>query len=65
MTDPLGALSGGQCRIDASGIWIYEGNDIPFTATYKGKFDAKVQSSVAEAGDDNVVVDVEAEVVAD
>lgn len=41
------------------------GNDIPFTATYKGKFDAAVQSNVDKAGDDDVVVDVEAEVVAE
>ncbi len=39
------------------------GNDIPFTATYKGKFDASAQASlediaVASAAED-VVVDVE------
>ena len=41
------------------------GNDIPFTATYKGKFDAAVQSSAAESGGDDVVVDVEAEAVSE
>ncbi|KAL3765654.1 hypothetical protein ACHAWO_003518 [Cyclotella atomus] len=39
------------------------GNDIPFTATYKGKFDAAVQSS--ETGGEDVVVDVEAEAVSE
>lgn len=44
------------------------GDDIPFTATYKGKFDKAVQSSVSSAGGDSAaddVVDVEAEVVAE
>ena len=41
------------------------GNDIPFTATYKGKFDAAIQSSTAESGGDDVVVDVEAEAVSE
>ncbi|KAL7488275.1 hypothetical protein ACHAW6_013859 [Cyclotella cf. meneghiniana] len=44
------------------------GDDIPFTATYKGKFDKAVQSSVSLAGGDSAdddVVDVEAEVVAE
>lgn len=40
------------------------GNDIPFTATYKGKFDAAVQSSTNAVADD-AVVDVEAEVVSE
>ncbi|KAL7522274.1 hypothetical protein ACHAWX_006967 [Stephanocyclus meneghinianus] len=43
------------------------GDDIPFTATYKGKFDKAVQSSVSSAGGDSAAaeVDVEAEVVAE
>ena len=41
------------------------GNDIPFTATYKGKYDAAVQSSASSDGGDDVVVDVEAETVAE
>jgi len=40
------------------------GNDIPFTATYKGKFDAAVQAASEEGNDtaamEDVVVDVEA-----
>jgi hypothetical protein len=41
------------------------GNDIPFTATYKGKYDAAAQNSAVTAGGDDVVVDVEAETVAE
>jgi hypothetical protein len=41
------------------------GIDIPFTATYKGKYDAAARNSAAAAGGDDVMVDVEAETVAE
>ena len=41
------------------------GNDIPFTATYKGKFDSAAQAAASNGGGDDVVVDVEAEAVAE
>lgn len=41
------------------------GNDIPFTATYKGKYDSTVQAAASDAGGDEVVVDVEAEAVSE
>ena len=44
------------------------GDDIPFTATYKGKFDAAVQSAASASGEsdaEDVIVDVASEVVAE
>ena len=41
------------------------GNDIPFTATYKGKYDSTVQAAASDAGGDEVVVDVESEAVSE
>lgn len=41
------------------------GDDLPFTATYKGKFDAAAQSVGSTGASEDVVVDVEAEAVSE